>query len=128
MTSTASRSAPGLMRWALGMGLVTALVLVAAMYIRGDPPGDVPAGLPDPGLVTGWGLPTAKILADLAGIVTVGLLLTGAFLLPGDGDEIRGLAARAVHGARWAAGLWSLALVVLLDRKSVGEGRSGGRG
>lgn len=101
------------MRWALGTGLVTALVLVAAMYIGGDPPGDVPAGLPDPGLVTGWGLPTAKILADLAGIVTVGLLLTGAFLLPGDGDEIRGLAARAVHGARWAAGLWALALVVL---------------
>lgn len=113
MTSTAVRPEPGLLRWALGTGLVTALVLVAAMYIGGDPPGDVPTGLPAPGLITGWGLPAAKVAADLAGIATVGLLLNGAFLLPSDSDEIRGLAARAVHGARWAAGLWALALVVL---------------
>ena len=48
-------------RWAAGAALVTLSVLVVVLLAGGGAPQPVPAGLPDPGAVTGWGLPVARL-------------------------------------------------------------------
>ncbi|MGC1209722.1 MAG: cytochrome c oxidase assembly protein, partial [Micromonospora sp.] len=45
-------------------------------------------GLPDPGPVTAWALPLVRLLADALAALTVGMLVTAAFLLPGDGPSV----------------------------------------
>lgn len=45
-------------------------------------------GLPDPGPVTTWALPLVRLLADALATLTVGMLVTAAFLLPGDGPSV----------------------------------------
>ncbi|MFE9655817.1 cytochrome c oxidase assembly protein [Micromonospora sp. NPDC006431] len=73
-------------------------------------------GLPDPGPLTTWALPLVRLLSDALATLTVGMLVTAAFLLPGDGPSV------APHGwlllrragalsLGWAA--IALALIVL---------------
>jgi cytochrome c oxidase assembly factor CtaG/putative copper export protein len=69
-------------RWAAGALLLSVVVLVVVLAAGGGGPGRVPAGLPDSGPVTGWGLPLSRLVADLAGVATVGLLLAAGFLVP----------------------------------------------
>ncbi|MFI2650722.1 cytochrome c oxidase assembly protein [Micromonospora fulviviridis] len=45
-------------------------------------------GLPDPGPVTTWALPLVRLLADALATLAVGMLVTAAFLLPGDGPSV----------------------------------------
>lgn len=101
------------LRWAIATVLVTGAALVLALSYGGGAPQPSPPGIPDPGMVTGWGLPASQVIADLAGISTVGLLITAVFLLPSSSNEIQGLSARAVHAARWTAVLWAVSLVAL---------------
>ncbi|MEV0807639.1 cytochrome c oxidase assembly protein [Micromonospora sp. NPDC050200] len=73
-------------------------------------------GLPDPGPVTTWALPLVRLLSDALATLAVGMLVTAAFLLPGDGPSVsphgwlllRRAGALAVG---WAAA--ALALIVL---------------
>ncbi|MGH3425124.1 MAG: cytochrome c oxidase assembly protein, partial [Nocardioidaceae bacterium] len=104
---------PSTLRWSVGTFLASAVVLVVALEYGHGAPAPVPVGIPDPGALTGWGLPATKVVADLCGIVTVGLLVTAVFLLPGSGEETQGLSARAVRGARWFALAWVLATAAL---------------
>jgi cytochrome c oxidase assembly factor CtaG/putative copper export protein len=69
-------------------------------------------GLPDPGLGTLWALPLSRTLSDLAGILTVGLLLAGAVLVPARDGELRGARLRWTRAARWSALAWAAAVVV----------------
>ena len=86
----AAVSRPELWRWVAGVALVTVSVLVVVLLAGGGAPQPVPAGLPDSGPVTGWGLPSVRLLADLAGLATVGLLLAaGLLLLLAGGDAGR---------------------------------------
>jgi putative copper resistance protein D len=98
-------------RWAAGAALVTLSVLVVVLLAGGGAPQPVPAGLPDPGAVTGWGLPVARLLADLAGVATVGLLLAAALLLPSPADRLGDVPRRGVALAAGLAGGWLLAVV-----------------
>ena len=77
----ASVSRPELWRWVAGVALVTVSVLVVVLLAGGGAPQPVPAGLPDSGPVTGWGLPSVRLLSDLAGLATVGLLLAAGLLI-----------------------------------------------
>ncbi|MQA98328.1 MAG: hypothetical protein GEV11_28395, partial [Streptosporangiales bacterium] len=63
-------------------------VLAAALVLGGGAPEPVPAGLPDPGPLTGWGLAAARLFTDGGGVVMTGGLLTAAFLLPHPGDRL----------------------------------------
>lgn len=101
------------MRWSGGTLIATTVVLYFALRLGGGAPTPVPDGLPDPGAFTGWGLPIAKTVVDLTGLVTVGLLLTAAFLLPSAGGEVQGLASRAVRAAQRSALVWSGAALAL---------------
>ena len=82
----------------------------------------VSVGLPDPGPVVRLGLPVVTAVRDVAATVTVGLLVSAATLLPGNGRRRPGMVAAltplqhhtVVMGAL-AAGLWAgISLVVLL--------------
>src|SRR5699024_4477562 len=59
---------PSATRWSAGTFLLAAAVLVLALEYGQGAPQPVPAGIPDPGVLTGWGLPAVKVVADLAGI------------------------------------------------------------
>ena len=69
-------------------------VLVVALVIGGGAPQAAPAGIPDPGPVTGWGLPLLRLLTDLAAVAAVGLALAAALLLPAPSPQLRGERAR----------------------------------
>ena len=66
-------------------------------------------GIPDPGPVTGWGLPLVRLATDLAAVCAVGLALAAGLLLPATSGQLRGERARDAGTVVWAA----LAIVVL---------------
>jgi cytochrome c oxidase assembly factor CtaG/putative copper export protein len=113
------RPRPFLLLAAIG---VAALVVVCLTLLLsgGGPRSSVP-GLPTAGLLTGWGLPAVRVLADLAAVGCVGALLVGAILTPSGAGPLAGACARAVAAASsWAAG-WAgaSALTVLLTVSDV---------
>lgn len=93
--------------------LVSLVILVVALQGGGGAPQTVPIGLPDPGIVTGWGLPAVKLVTDFAAIGTIGFLAAAVFLLPSAGDHAQGLAVDAVRIARRLAGVWSISSLAL---------------
>lgn len=88
------------------LGLLAVLVLALAL---GDavPEPAVP-GLPDAGLVTGWGVPLARLLVRVAALGTIGTLLFAAVLSAAPGGRLSGAAQRAVHACSWWALAWAL--------------------
>ena len=87
------------------------LVMVVFLWIGDGRPVASSGGLPDPGSGTAWGLPLSRVVADLAGILTVGLLLLGAVLVPAPDGELRGARLRWTRVARWSALAWSLSVM-----------------
>lgn len=84
-----------LLLWALLA--LTALLLAVAL--GGAAPQPVPAGLPDPGPLPGWGLPLLRLLGRGAALVVVGALLLAVL------ERRRSRAAVVAP----AAGVWALA-------------------
>ena len=86
----------------VALGIVA---LLATLSVTGG--GYTPAteGLPDPGPVVSWGLPIVRFATDIAAALTVGWLVSAAFLAPssrdgvvshtGRGDLLRGVSAAA---------------------------------
>lgn len=95
-------------------GLTLALVVVAvAMELTGTEPVKTPTGIPDPGLLVGWLVPTMTTLSTIASVATVGMLMVAVFLLP-SGRELEGLSVRAVRlAARWSAA-WAVFAAVAM--------------
>lgn len=93
--------------------LAVALVVMALCLWAGDGrPAPAAPGLPDEGLGTEWALPVLRTLADLAGILTVGLLLAGGLLVPAREGVLRGPRLRWTRAARWSALVWAGAVLV----------------
>lgn len=92
---------------ALGAGLVALLLFLA---YGGGGPQPVPAGLPDPGPLTGWALPIAGYAGTALGVLVVGSLLVAPLTGDRPGAE---LADRAVLAVRLVRGL-ALAWVVVV--------------
>ncbi|WP_433511558.1 cytochrome c oxidase assembly protein [Nonomuraea sp. CA-143628] len=88
--------------------------LTIAMLAGGAAFAVVISGLADAGLLTRWGLPLAKLAADLAAITTVGMLLTAAVLLPSDKGLLPGQAKRYARSASWAALAWAAATALAM--------------
>ncbi|MGH3359305.1 MAG: copper resistance D family protein, partial [Nocardioidaceae bacterium] len=101
-------------RWTVATVLLGGFVFVFAMVYGDAAPQDAPSSIADPGLVTGWGLPVSRVIADLAGFVTIGFLLAVAFLMPAPAATAQGLAAQAVRNASWAATVWACVVAVEL--------------
>jgi cytochrome c oxidase assembly factor CtaG/putative copper export protein len=96
---------------ALGAALA---VLVVSLRIGGGLDPAALAGLPDPGTLTRWGLPIARLAADACATLVVGLTVTAAFLLPGNGDAIGPAAYRLLRTAGLLALGWLAATLALL--------------
>lgn len=110
--------------WWVAAGVTAVAVLVLAARFGGAIGQSRVTGLPDPGAVTGWGLPLTRVVVDLAATVTVGLCVTAGFLLPGDGAGIGPAAYRLLRTASLVALLWmvsTLALMVLTVSDLVGQ-------
>ena len=92
--------------------LVIAVLVMAALLWTGDGrPVASPPGIPDAGGGTEWALPVARVIADLAAILTVGLLLAGAVLVPARDGILTGARLRWTRAARWSALVWAGAVV-----------------
>ncbi|MGW3352794.1 cytochrome c oxidase assembly protein [Nonomuraea rubra] len=72
------------------------------------------AGLADAGDVTRWGLPLAKLAADLSAVVTVGALLMAAVLLPSHKGLLTQEASRYARLASRAALVWAVASLLTM--------------
>jgi putative copper resistance protein D len=95
-------------------GLLALAALIVSLDAGGGSPEPAPAGLPDPGTLTGWGLPVSRLATDLAAVCTVGLLLAGSVLLASRQRELRGTTSRAVYAVRWVAVAWAVAVAAQL--------------
>lgn len=81
--------------------LLAAVVSVALLALSGGAT-SVIAGLPDPGLVTRYGIGVVRVVADAASVVCVGSLLLAAFLVP---PQRSGVLARDGYAALRTAGI-----------------------
>ncbi|MBF8190869.1 bifunctional copper resistance protein CopD/cytochrome c oxidase assembly protein [Nonomuraea sp. K274] len=94
-------------RVALAGAAAAVVALVIGMVAGGRAFPRIIPGLPDSGAVVRWGLPLSKLLMDGAGLVTVGVLLMAALLLPNDKGVLGGTALHYVKAASWAALTWA---------------------
>ncbi|MFY1692894.1 cytochrome c oxidase assembly protein [Plantactinospora sp. WMMB782] len=103
-------------RWLpAGVALAGLGVLLLALAVGNGLNATTVTGLPDPGPVTSYGLPVVRLLLDVLATLTVGLAVTAAFLLPGDGPSVSApgyLLLRRV--AALAAGWTATALVLIV--------------
>ena len=96
----------------LAGSLAVGVVVTGLLLWTGDGrPVASPPGIPDPGGGTEWALPLLRVLGDLSAILTVGLLLAGAVLVPARDGELRGARLRWTRASRWSALVWAGAVV-----------------
>ncbi|MCG5471714.1 bifunctional copper resistance protein CopD/cytochrome c oxidase assembly protein [Micromonospora sp. LAH09] len=99
------------------------VLLVLGLRVGGALTAALP-GLPDAGPFTTRALPAVRLLADGLATVTVGMLVTAAFLLPGDGRSVSPHGYLLLRRAGVAALGWSvtaLALMVLTVSDLLGQ-------
>ena len=111
-------SVPSTRRWGLTAAAVALAVLLAALLWGGGTTDAVP-GLPDPGGLTRWGLPVAKVVLDGASAVTVGMLALAVILPARRGEMSRDalvtMRAAAIAAVVWAAAAGVVHLLTLSD-------------
>ncbi|MEU5863949.1 MULTISPECIES: cytochrome c oxidase assembly protein [unclassified Nonomuraea] len=94
-------------RLALAGAVAAVAALVIGMIAGGRAFPRIIPGLPDAGAVVRWGLPLSKLLMDVTGVLTVGLLLTAALLLPNDKGMLGKPGLLYVKAASWTALAWA---------------------
>ncbi|WP_308250344.1 cytochrome c oxidase assembly protein [Sphaerisporangium fuscum] len=91
-------------------GVCAALAgLFVAMIVGGAATPRIIPGLPDEGTLTRWALPISKLAMDVAGVVTVGLLLLATALLPSDKGLLGKPALAYTRAAAWTGLAWAVA-------------------
>ncbi|MEU5262301.1 cytochrome c oxidase assembly protein [Amycolatopsis sp. NPDC021455] len=86
----------------LAVGVLLAAVVAIGLIALTGGTGYVIAGLPDPGLVTKYGITVMRVLSEAASVICVGSLLLAAFLVP---PQKSGTLAPEGYGALRAAGI-----------------------
>lgn len=91
----------------LSVGVVLAAVVAVGLVALTGGAGYLIAGLPDPGLVTQYGITVVRVLAEAASVICVGALLLAAFLVPPQkSGTLRPEGYAAVRAAGIAAWVW----------------------
>ncbi|ASW55178.1 cytochrome c oxidase assembly protein [Plantactinospora sp. KBS50] len=119
-TAPAERTRPGVPararpRWWLPavIGAAAVAVLFLALTFGHGLTGSIP-GLPEPGRLTSVGLPVVRLALDVLATAAVGLSVTAAFLLPGDGPSVSARGYLLLRRVAPVALGWALAAVALL--------------
>ncbi|MCP2334124.1 cytochrome c oxidase assembly protein [Actinoalloteichus caeruleus] len=108
----ARRSAVGVLAVVLP-GTVLAALVAALVLMLSATDTYLALGLPDPGDVVRYGLPVARVVAEVGAAVTIGSLLLAAFLTPPQrSGELAADGFAAVRIASWAAAAWALGAAV----------------
>ncbi|HEX6232766.1 MAG TPA: cytochrome c oxidase assembly protein [Jiangellaceae bacterium] len=120
MTTTRQHSdAPPTRRWAAAAAVVALAVLVAALLAGGGGAAGAVPGLPDPGLLTRWGLPVAKTILNGSSAAAVGFIALAVMLPARDRqlarDALVALRVAAVASLVWAAAAATVHLLTLSD-------------
>ncbi|MDT8914446.1 cytochrome c oxidase assembly protein [Amycolatopsis sp. PS_44_ISF1] len=109
--SPAQRRASVLPLLSVGV-LLAALIAVGLVALTGGA-GYLIAGLPDPGLVTRYGITVVRVLSEAASVVCIGALLLAAFLVPPQKSGTLGPEGyAAVRTAGVAAWVWFAAALL----------------
>ena len=68
-----------------------------------------PVGITDTGPLIAWGVGILRVLTDIAGILTIGFLVSAAFLDPSGKDGVLSAVGRkdVIRGS-WAAAIWAI--------------------
>ncbi|MGW0433392.1 cytochrome c oxidase assembly protein [Micromonospora sp. NPDC003197] len=100
--------------YAIG-GLAGAVLAATALlwYGGGISRADLP-GLPDPGIVTTWALPAARLGTQVCAVATVGLLLAAVLLSPREAGGLSAVGYRRLRAAGWTALAWCLSALLTL--------------
>ena len=96
-----------------GLGVAAATLILLLRY-GGAVDARVLPGLPDPGPLTAWLLPTARLGTQVAAVATVGLLLGATVLAPRRDGGLSPTGYRRLRAARWPALAWAVSSVALL--------------
>ncbi|MEV5409302.1 cytochrome c oxidase assembly protein [Thermopolyspora sp. NPDC052614] len=104
----------GTARLIISAACLAAGALVVAMVAGGAANPRIIPGLPDQGMFTRWMLPVSKLAMDVAGVLTVGLLLAATAFLPSDKGMLGKNALGYVKAASWSALAWSGAAAATL--------------
>ncbi|MFG1651508.1 cytochrome c oxidase assembly protein [Micromonospora sp. NPDC049275] len=107
----------------VAIGASGVALLLLGLRVGGALTAAIP-GLPDAGPVTTWALPVVRLLSDCFATVTVGMLVTAAFLLPGDGGSVSPHGYLLLRRASRTALGWTVAalsLVVLTVSDLLGQ-------
>ncbi|WSE25917.1 cytochrome c oxidase assembly protein [Amycolatopsis rhabdoformis] len=86
----------------ISVGVVIAAVVAVGLVALTGGAGYLIAGLPDPGLVTRYGITVVRVIAEAASVICVGALLLAAFLVP---PQKSGTLAPEGYAAVRAAGI-----------------------
>ena len=101
---------------AAGTVVLVPVVAVTVLAVAGDL-APAPAGLPDPGALTRWGLPATRALHDAAAVITIGMLVLTTVVLPRDPPDPERFSAPQAKAMRIAAitgTVWAVLGVVML--------------
>ncbi len=90
------------------------LVLVAALRFGQAVDDTVLPGIPSAGAVTEWTLPVLTTLSRVLGVLTAGVTVTAAFLLPGDGPSVAAHGWLLLRRATWLALGWAATTIALV--------------
>ncbi len=93
---------------AVAAGGAAFVALLVALVAGGAVREKVITGLSDAGALTRWGLPVSRLVMDLGGTLTVGVLLGAAVLLPSTKGGLDAQAVRYLRAASWIAAGWAL--------------------
>ncbi|GAB3141827.1 cytochrome c oxidase assembly protein [Micromonospora sonneratiae] len=100
--------------YAIGGLAAAAVAATALLWYGGGVRREAIPGLPDPGVVTAWALPAARLGTQVFAVATIGLLLATILLSPRDGAGLSAIGYRRLRTAGWTALAWCLCAVLAL--------------
>jgi cytochrome c oxidase assembly factor CtaG/putative copper export protein len=92
---------------AAATGIAAFGALLIALVAGGAVREKVITGLSDAGPLTRWGLPVSRLVMELGGTLTVGVLLGAAVLLPSARGVLDPQAIRYLRATSWIAAVWA---------------------
>ncbi|MDF9716664.1 bifunctional copper resistance protein CopD/cytochrome c oxidase assembly protein [Nocardioides sp. ChNu-153] len=109
---TPPRERRGLLPAALGALVVGAAAMWLLLELAGGAPQAPPAGIPDPGALTGWAIPALELVGHVAAVAVVSCFLVPLLVAKRLGDELGRVGHRATRAATWAGLVWLVAGLV----------------